>query len=64
MNITKAHIVNVADQLPDDATTEDALDALMVLWKVEKSLKQNEQMSQQEVEQHFLDRRTKRQSKN
>jgi len=49
MNITKAHIVSAVDQLPADATTRDALDALIVLWKVEKSLQQNEQMSQQEV---------------
>ncbi|PAU95204.1 hypothetical protein CK503_03115 [Aliifodinibius salipaludis] len=60
MKITKAHIVSAVDQLSADATTRDALDALMVLWKVDNSLKQNKKVSQQEVEQHFLSRRKKR----
>ena len=60
MKITKAHIVSTIDQLPADATTEDALDALMVLWKIKKGLQQNTKMSQKDVECHFLNRRKKR----
>jgi|GEM_PF-2343986 len=55
-------MLTAINQLPGDTTTEDALEVLMILWKVEKSLQEDEGVSQKEVKQHFLNRRTKRKS--
>jgi hypothetical protein len=50
--MTKQDILKALDELPDDATIEDAMDRLYFLFKLEKSLKQiddGKTMSQEEA---------------
>lgn len=58
--ITKSDIVRAVEELPDDATLDDAFDRLFVLHKIERGLKdagEGKTMTQAEVEQYFRQRR-------
>jgi predicted transcriptional regulator len=49
---TKQQILKAIEDLPDDATVEDALDRLYLLYKVERGLRQADQggfLTQEEV---------------
>jgi predicted transcriptional regulator len=49
---TKQQILKALEELPDDASVEDALDRLYLLYKVERGLQQadgGEMISQEEV---------------
>ena len=37
---TKEHILKAIEDLPDDASVEDALDRLYLLYKIDKGIKQ------------------------
>lgn len=56
MRITKEHMLTAINQLPADATIEDALEALTTLCKISNGLQQDGRMSQREVELHFQQR--------
>lgn len=52
MGTVKQQILKVIQELPDDATTEDALDRLYLLYKVERGISQadrGELISQEEA---------------
>lgn len=58
--ITKARILQAVADLPEDATLDDAFERLLVLYKVERGLKQAQAgntMTQDEVETYFRERR-------
>ena len=61
---TKARIVRAVEDLPEDATIEDAIERLVVLHKVERGLAEARSgeglMTQDEVEAHFAERRAAR----
>ena len=53
---TKQQILNVMQELPDDASVEDALDRLYMLYKIEKGLRQadgGELIGQEEARQRM-----------
>jgi hypothetical protein len=53
---TKQQILKAIEGLPDDASVEDALDRLYLLYKVERALRQadsGELISQEEVRQRM-----------
>lgn len=53
---TKQQILKAIEDLPDDASVEDALDRLYLLYKVERGLRQadrGEMISQQEARQRM-----------
>ncbi len=41
-SLAKQHILHAMEQLPDDATVEDAIEQLCLLAKVEEGLRQSE----------------------
>jgi predicted transcriptional regulator len=50
---TKQHILKAIEELPDDASVEDAIDRLYLLYKIEKGLRQadrGELISQEEAQ--------------
>ena len=52
LTITKADIVRVASELPNDATLEDAFECLFMLHKIQQGLKEaksGHKMAQEEV---------------
>ena len=52
----KQQILKLIEQLPDDASVEDAIDRLYLLYKIEKGLRQadrGELISQEEARQHM-----------
>lgn len=54
---TKQQILKAIEELPDDASVEDALDRLYLLYKVERGLQQadrSELISQEEVRQRMV----------
>ena len=58
--ITKADIVKAVEELPDDATLEDAMERLFFLYKVERGLKEiesGETFSLEEARRYFRQRR-------
>lgn len=58
--ITKARILQAVADLPEDATLDDAFERLLVLYKIERGLKQAQAgntMTQDEVETYFRERR-------
>ena len=61
---TKAKIVRAVEDLPEDATIEDAIERLVFLHKVERGLAEARSgeglMTQDEVEAHFAERRAAR----
>jgi predicted transcriptional regulator len=53
---TKQQILKVIEDLPDDATVEDAIDRLYLLYKIDKGLRQadrGELVSQEEARQRM-----------
>ena len=52
----KADIVRVIQDLPDDATVEDAMERLYFLAKIERGLEQSEEetISHEEIKARFL----------
>ncbi len=62
--MTKARIVRAVEELPEDATIEDAIERLVFLHKVEVGLKQAQQgetVALDEVEAHLQRRRQEKQ---
>lgn len=58
MQNVKQIVHNIADQLPEQATLDDAMHALYVRKKLERSLqaaKEGKVISQEEMERRFLD---------
>lgn len=60
LSIDKKRIVKTIDDLPEDATIEEAIERLILLHKVQTGLKENAGKSQQEIEQQFKKRRLNR----
>lgn len=61
--INKTDIVQTINDLPEETTVEEAIERLTVLHKVSVGLRQSEEgkgMSQQQVEDHFRERRNRR----
>ena len=57
--ITKAHIVKAVADLPEDAGLEDAMERLLLLYKVEQGLEEarrGETLSRAEVERRMEER--------
>ena len=53
---TKQQILKVIEELPDDATVEEAIDRLYLLYKIERGLRQadgGELVSQEEARQRM-----------
>jgi hypothetical protein len=53
---TKQQILKAVEELPDDASVEDAIDRLYLLYKIEKGLRQadrSELISQEEARQRM-----------
>ena len=53
---TKQQILKVIEELPDDATVEDAIDRLYLLYKIDRGLRQadrGELVSQEEARQRM-----------
>ena len=53
---TKQQILKAIEELPDDATVEDAIDRLYLLYKIERGLRQadnGEVVSQEEARQRM-----------
>ena len=62
---TKAKIIRAVEELPDDATIEDAIERLVFLHKIEVGLKQAEEgktVSLDEVEARLKRRRQSKES--
>lgn len=63
---TKAKIVRAVEELPDNASIEDAMERLLFLHKVEVGLRQaegGETVSLDEVEAHLKQRRQAKQAR-
>ena len=62
---TKAKIVRAVEELPEDASIEDAIERLMLLHKIEKGLQESKAgrtASLDEVERRLQRRRTSRET--
>ncbi len=63
-SITKADILKAVEDLPENATLEDAIERMVFLHKIQRGLQQveaGETMSLDEVEAYFKQRRAKKQ---
>ncbi len=61
-SITKADILRAVEDLPENATLEDAIERMVFLHKIQRGLQQveaGETMSLEEVEAYFKQRRAK-----
>jgi hypothetical protein len=58
--INKKQILQAIEELPEDATIEQAMYKLHVLEEIYKAVSDPERYSQDEVEAYFLERRKKR----
>lgn len=59
-SFTKPQIVRAVEDLPEDATIEDAIERLHFLWKIQKGLVQSESgqtISIRDLEQRLEERR-------
>ncbi len=62
-SITKADILKAIENLPENATLEDAIERMVFLHKIQRGLQQveaGETMSLEEVETYFRQRRAKK----
>lgn len=57
LSIDKKKIAKTIEELPEDATIEEAIERLVLLQKVQKGLNEKEGKTQEEVEEHFKKRR-------
>lgn len=57
--INKKRMLHAIDQLPDDATVLDAIDQLLLLYRIQKGLNQRGGISQKKIERKFLEKRNK-----
>jgi hypothetical protein len=60
LSIDKKRIAQTINELPEDATIEEAIDRLILLHKIQTGLKETGGKSQQEIEQQFKKRRENR----
>lgn len=60
LTIDKKKIAKTIDELPEDATIEEAIERLVLLHKVQTGLKEKEGKNQEEIEKHFKKRRERR----
>ena len=61
-SITKADILKAVEELPENATVEDAIERMVFLHKIQRGLQQveaGETMSLEELEAYFKERRAK-----
>lgn len=52
--IDKKRMLHAIDQLPDDATVLDAIDQLLLLYKIQKGLNEEGGIPQEEIEREFF----------
>ncbi|MDX1640895.1 MAG: hypothetical protein R3220_04325 [Balneolaceae bacterium] len=62
LSIDKKRIAKTIDELPEDATVEEAIERLVLLHKVQIGLNETGEKSQEEIEAHFKKRRENRTS--
>lgn len=60
LTINKKTITRVINDLPEDATLEDAMERLMMLHKIQIGLEESGGKTQEEVEEIFRQRRESR----
>ena len=60
LSIDKKRIAKTINELPEDATIEEAIDRLILLQKVQTGLQQDGGKTQKELEQQFKKRRKNR----
>lgn len=57
LSIDKKKIAKTIDELPEDATIEEAIERLVLLHKIQTGLKESGGKTQEEMEEHFAKRR-------
>lgn len=62
LTFDKKRIAKTIDELPEDATIEEAIERLLLLHKIQVGLRESGGKSQEEIEQHFRERRDSRNS--
>jgi len=60
LSIDKKRISQTIDELPEDATIEEAIERLILLQKIQSGLKETDGKTQQEIEQQSKKRRDNR----
>lgn len=60
LSIDKKRIAKTINELPEDATIEEAIDRLILLQKVQTGIQQTGGKTQKELEQQFKKRRKNR----